>query len=252
MVEEKKFLRKFPIIDSSGYDLYRRVVVGNLDKSYTVDVIFNCFQRQLDISCTISHEEIDRHLVPRLLLVRDIYNQLVRNLKNEKPKGEVFGESFLDLAFSKRVLPPKFYLSLDQQATLKEIKAEINAEEFADIYSNLVNRICDQYDIQNIRTEKDWLHEERIILPVARGYTFEMTKPTGFIQTFEIHADNNVDYTKLPVFSEAFRQLAKESLGEKIKVYDNDELTNCNFRISLDISVPERLTAAGIEQKLLE
>lgn len=252
MTKERKFLGKFPIINSGGYDLYQRLVVSNLDGSYTTDVIFNCFQGQLDITSAISHEEIDRHLIPRLQLVRDVYNELVRKLKIEKPNGEVFGESFFELAFTKRVLPPKFYLSLDQQGSLREIKENIKSEEFSEIYAGLVNRICDKYDIKNVSTQEDWLHEERIILPVAKGYTFELTKPTGHIQTFEIHADNNVGYTKLPSFSTVFRQLAKDSLGEKIKVYDNDELTNCNFRISLDLSVPEKLTASGIEQKLLE
>lgn len=249
MTEEKKFLDEFPIISSSGYDLYRRLVVSNKEKSYTTDVIVHCIPEQLGIISAISHEGIDSHLLPRLTLVRDVYNKLVEKLKNEKPNGEIFGKNFFDLAFSEKVLPPRFYLSLDQQGLLRDYKTH-KAEEFSEIYTDLVNRVCAEYNISDTRTTDDWLHGERIILPVRKGYTFELTKPTGFIQTFEIHADNNQDYTSLENLSETFMKLAKTCLGEKINIYD-DKFINCHFNISLDITVPKKLSGRTIERFLL-
>jgi hypothetical protein len=249
--KDQMFLGEFPIISSTGHETQRIFYVANKDGSYTTDVSFAYFAEQLDISSAISHNGIDKHLVPRLTLMRDIYTKLISKLKSEKPCGELFGESLLDLAYTQKVLPPKFYLSLDQQGSLKENKADILPREFSEIYGNLVERVCTEFDVQNDKTISDWLHEERIILPVAPGYTFELTKPLGHFQTFEIHADESVDYSRLSDLSERFIELAKSSLGERINIYE-DKFTNCNFRVSLDFFVPRKLSAMNLERFLIE
>lgn len=251
MTQEENFLGEFPILRSGGYDLYRTLSVSDKSRRYSVDVILNCIEgEQLDISSAISHEGIDMHLLPRLRLVRDIYNKLTATLNQNNPNGTIFAKKVLDLAFTKKVLPPKFYLSLDQQGLLREIKSEIKAEEFIELYRNLVNRICEKYEIREARTTEDWLHEERIILPVCEGYTFELTKPTGFCQTFEIHANNLVYYELLPKLSHELMEIARASLSEKIKIYDY-KFANCNFLVSLDISVPKMLNKSSLERLLI-
>lgn len=249
--ENQMFLGEFPIISSTGHETQRIFCVANKVRSYTADVSFAYFAEQLDISSAISHNGIDNHLMPRLILMRDIYNKLISKLKSEKSCGELSGESLLDLAYTRKVLPPKFYLSLDQQGSLKEIKADIFHREFSEIYGDLVDRVCTEFDVQNAKTTRDWLHEERIILPVASGYTFELTKPSGHFQTFEIHADESVDYSRLSDLSERFMELAKSSLGERINIYD-DKFTNCKFRVSLDFFVPRKLSAINLERFLID
>ena len=247
MDEQKKYLGKFPILESSGHEIQRILKVADLNKKYDTDLslayISGEFQEPLElhISTAISHETIDEHLIPRLTLVRDLYNATIDYLVQQK---------LLNLTQTEKVLPPRFSLKLLNQSTFNRCDADPDLGEFKGLYEKIAQKLCDEYGIKNTRTEEDWIHEERIVLPVLEGYTVEMTKPTFHFQNFEVGANNKVGYEELTSISREMMKAVREIIGDRINI-DETPYTSCSFYIHLDISQQKLLEAKNLEKLLL-
>lgn len=237
---QKKFLGKFPIKGSSGHSTHRIIRVANEQGTNETEVSLCGMEGQIDVCASMAYEGMpEPKVLSQLILFRDLFNGLMTEIKEGKLDG---------LTVTRQVLPPRFYLSLEQEGCLRDLQTK--PEDLREDYLKLVSDICTFYGVFGVQCEDDWLHERRIILPVAKGYTVELTKPTGHSQTFEIHADNNVDYSLLRTLSERFDAMAKGDLGNKIKIYD-DRIINCSFRISFDTSTPQILTGESLEKRLM-
>jgi hypothetical protein len=238
---EEKFLGRFPIKGLRGHETHRVLRLSNESGTNEIDLSLIHMEGQIDIHTCWTCEKVNGLFVPQLVLIRDLYNETLAALK----MGALF-----DLTQTRKVMPPKFDISMEQQGNL--ITAKTTPDDLRENYHRLVQDICTKYGIRinEAQCEKDYVHQRRMILPVMKGYSIQITVPDGLTQTFEVHADNSVDYTHLDEISRELGPMLKRNLNDKIKVYD-DRITTCIFNIHLDTSAPKRLDGKILERLVL-
>jgi len=240
---EEKFLGKFPILGRTGWDTTKILYLSSEDRKYQTDLTTNLFpDEEIHITSAISHEGLDKSLQQRLLLMRDLYNEILKRFAQD---------NMLDLTTTGRVLEPRFRLtSLCEGLSSKAFERDY--DEFRKAYTELTNDLINKFGIKNTAVKGDWLHFERIVLPVFEHYSLQLVKPTNHVNTFEVCADNHSDYARLTELSKILADKAKVHLEGLIKVYDKDYYTTCSFGIDLDIRKNKELAASVFERLLLK
>nr|MBP7708771.1 hypothetical protein [Candidatus Pacearchaeota archaeon] len=80
-MEQTKFLGKFPYKVMLSHETQRILEVSDQTGRYNTNLSFAYYPEQIEISTAMSHEGIDKHLIPRLNLLRELYNAISQDLK---------------------------------------------------------------------------------------------------------------------------------------------------------------------------
>ena len=237
-METQKFLGRFPIISEFDGDAYKNITLSDETGRYQTRLVFLGYPNELQISSTVSHEGIDEHLLPRIKLVRDLYNSTREFFVNNNLERKMNSE---------RVPAPNFLLYIGFQGSDRRGGLEKNPQSYLSAYDSLIQNLCKRYDIPKVDVEKDILHDEKAVLVPAEHYRFEISKPNSHFPEFAACADSETDYERLVEFYSVLRDSSQEFLKPLIKIPEaEDAVTTCSFWISLDLTKDKELSMGSI------
>lgn len=241
--ETKLFLETFPIEKTVPIGNQKRLYLKDASQQYRVDlsIVTDSRESEVQISSAIAHEGYDQHLLPRLRLMRNLYNTISAKLEEE---------GFTERMNSDQVLKPNFHLAVTQQEAVKGQEYEAIPCIFDAAYARLVDYLMELYGLDEVKVEEDPIHETKQVLTPFEHYGIEIAKPITHFPEFRVTADELTDYSRLKELSAIVESATKSHLSNVVKFFGNEPRTDCLFWINVDLNLGHHLTPEEVNGHL--